>query len=216
MSKIKKYSFMRTLPFVVDQNSLVRTLGRQMNFAGLSDRFKSGAGAVVVGVAGAAVDATAVPVAALTAMIYAGTILRFGAKKFAKLTADAAVGATTLTVEPLAVALVSNDTAYGGGVGLKSVPAGTVVVELSSGQIMPRAERPGSENAFGILETDADEDSTSDAVTGYGVLRAGSFWENFLPDATGNPKLLPSAYKTELRAQGGQFIFDQYADSRAS
>ena len=119
-------------------------------------------------------------------------------------------------LEPLAAALASGDTAYGGGTGAKSVPAGTVVVELANGQVVPRSERPGAETAFGILETDADEDSPSDAVTGYGVLRAGSFWENFLPDATGNPKVLPSAYKTELRAQGGQFIFDQYADSRAS
>ena len=67
---------------------------------------------VAVGVAGAAVDAVAIPVAALTEPIPNGTVLDFGAKKFARLTTDAAKGAVSLTVAALVTALVSGDTAY--------------------------------------------------------------------------------------------------------
>lgn len=68
---------------------------------------------VTVAVAGAAIGATTVPVAALTAAIPTGRRLVFlpGSNKTARLTAPAAIGATSLTVEALAVALVSADSA---------------------------------------------------------------------------------------------------------
>ena len=71
-----------------------------------------GAVKAVVAVAGALVDATSVPVAALSGPIPNGTALYFGgAKKLAVLTAAAAAGATALTVQALPTALVSGDTA---------------------------------------------------------------------------------------------------------
>jgi hypothetical protein len=41
-------------------------------------------------------------------------------------------------------------------------------------------------------------------------------FENRLPDAAGTPKLLPSAFKSELNAAGLGFAFEPFADSRAS
>jgi hypothetical protein len=84
---------------------------------------------VVVGAAGALVDATSVPVDALSGPLPSGTVLDFGAKKFAQLTAPAVAGATAITVEALATALVDNDTAtYAGDpTKAKSIPSGTLI-----------------------------------------------------------------------------------------
>ena len=83
---------------------------------------------VTVDVAGAAANATSIPVIALTGAIPSGTLLDFtGSKKFALLTAAAAAGATSLTVEALPTALVSTDTATYSGVGPKQVPSGTLL-----------------------------------------------------------------------------------------
>ncbi len=83
---------------------------------------------VTVGAAGAAGGATSVPVAALSGPIPNGTLLSFGTNKFARLTAAAVAGATTLTVAAIPTALVSGDTATYAGVGTTvTVPSGTVV-----------------------------------------------------------------------------------------
>lgn len=93
---------------------------------------------VTVGSAGAAVDATTVPIDALTlsnplsklrgVVIPAGATLDFGGDKFATLTAAASVGATSLTVRALVTALVDNDTAtYNGGEMRKPVASGLFV-----------------------------------------------------------------------------------------
>lgn len=93
---------------------------------------------VTVGAAGAAVDATSIPVDAIAmanpasnksgVVIPAGTTLDFGGDKFATLTADASIGDTSLTVRALVTALVENDTAtYDGMDQRKPVAAGTLV-----------------------------------------------------------------------------------------
>lgn len=82
---------------------------------------------VVVGAAGAAVDAVSVPVDALSGPIPNGTVLDFGGKKFARLTAAAAKNATSLAVAALATALADDDTATYPGVGKKRAPSGTLV-----------------------------------------------------------------------------------------
>ena len=70
--------------------------------------------------------------------------------------------------------------------------------------------------AQGILETDANESSSTEALTGYSLLVGGVLYETLLPDATGGPpKALPAAYKTELVAAGCTFKFIPYADSRS-
>jgi hypothetical protein len=82
---------------------------------------------VVVGAAGAAAGAVAVPVAALSGAIPSGTVLDFGAAKFAVLTAAAAAGAVTLTVRALPTALVSGDTARYAGIKPRALQGGTVI-----------------------------------------------------------------------------------------
>jgi hypothetical protein len=52
-----------------------------------------------------------VPVVALADAIPAGTILDFGASKFAKLTADAGVGDASLATDPIPTALLAGDSA---------------------------------------------------------------------------------------------------------
>jgi hypothetical protein len=66
-----------------------------------------------------------------------------------------------------------------------------------------------------MIETDACDQNRAEALTGYGSLVGGGFYENLLPDATGTPKVLPAQYKSELVTAGCTFKFRQYVDSRA-
>jgi hypothetical protein len=66
---------------------------------------------VVVGVAGAAQNATSVPVAAMPVALPIGFVLDFGAEKFARLSAQASEGDVALTTDPIPTALVHNDAA---------------------------------------------------------------------------------------------------------
>ena len=93
--------------------------------------------------------------------------------------------------------------------GKKYIKPGTVVILTSGGQIAPRVNRPGTETSYGILETYAEEGNLLHASTGYSVLIGGAFYEDQLEEATGSPKVIPSAYKTELIASGGGFRFIQ-------
>lgn len=94
--------------------------------------FTDGVGiSIVVDVAGALANATSIPLAdALTVAIPAGTVLSFGSagsKKFAKLSANAVIGDTSLTVEAIPTAVVSGDTAVYSKYGRKALKSGTVV-----------------------------------------------------------------------------------------
>ncbi len=82
---------------------------------------------VVVAAGGAAVDANSVPVLALSGAIASGTVLDFGGKKFARLTAAAAAGEESLAVAALVTALAANDTSTFPGTGRKRVPSGTLI-----------------------------------------------------------------------------------------
>lgn len=214
MSEGRTYQKNNSVPFVVDQNSVIRTLGRQPNWNRFGARWKQGAVKVVV-TAIAAADAVLIAVTAILGPLKAGEVIDFGGKKFARLTADVAAGVNSLPVAPLATALAVNDTSYAGGTGFKSVPAGLCVCEDATGKIIPRAEA-AAETAYGYTETAMNENSSTDALTGYGVIRGGSLWENKLQDSTGNPKIIPAQWKTEMAANGAQFMYDQYFDSRAS
>lgn len=99
--------------------------------------FTDQAGIAVVLTAGAAGNATTLAVQALSAgqsiygptgvAIPAGSVLNFGTNKFARLTADANVGDTTLAVAAIPTALVTGDTAVFSRFGTKFVPSGTPV-----------------------------------------------------------------------------------------
>ena len=52
------------------------------------------------------------------------------------------------------------------------------------------------------------------AKSGYGVIRGGSLYETLLPDASGSPRELAAAIKTELAANSLGFLFSKYEDTR--
>ena len=204
-------------PFVADPKSGVRMPGKQIDWDRIPESYRQGDTATVtVGSAGAAIDDTTVPVDALTVAMPVGTLLDFGGKKTARLTAPAAVGATSITVSALAAALVDNDVAtYMYGRGAKLLKAGTVVGNAltSGGAVSLRVVTTNP--AIGILETDAIEGAEEQGLTGQSIIVGGVFYENLLPEATGSPAVLASAVKTELNANGSGFAFVQYADNRS-
>jgi hypothetical protein len=99
--------------------------------------------------ASAAAAAVSISVDALTGPIPSGTMLHFNSTEFALTTADAAEGATTITVEALPVALEDNDTATYAGTGAYTVASGTLVGRTY-------AERAAG-TAFGPWAADDDE-----------------------------------------------------------
>lgn len=280
-------------PFIVDQNSIDRDTGRQIDWDALDSRYDYGAAAVVltesvdfgetaitvepltkalkvgdlldfgdrdafvVTLSGnEAIGQTDIGVVALPGPLRAGTILKFGAGEFLEVAADAAAGATSITSVALEVAIESGDTAtvpairqvlrvaaaavvgaeaitvdgadvpiesgdvayYGGTIGAtgsgKFIPAGTVMDLQADGQIVPSAMESAGLTAYCILATNADEDSRTDSMSGYGVITAGSLYENLLPEADGEtPSVINSTWKTELRARGGAWQFHQYGDN---
>jgi hypothetical protein len=154
---------------------------------------KTDAVVVVVGAAGAAQNAVSVPVAALTGAIPSGTILDFGANKFARLTSTAAAGATALAVSALPTALVNNDTAtYPGSPLTKAtVPGGTLVgrtyAERDAGTGYGPAGAADDEIflvAFDVTDVSINPDV--DLVRHNSVIR-----ENFLPAVSRNATNLP-------------------------
>jgi hypothetical protein len=202
-----------TATFVADKGSIVRDTGRQIDWDLLDERYYHGAEAITATEPAVATDTT-ITVAALPVDVPAGTILDFGPGTLAEVTVDADAGDTTLTVTALDAGIADNAVAYiGSGLaGGKQVPGGTVMDLLASGKIVPSALATGGVTAYCILETNADEDSDSDAATGYGCIRGGALFENLLPEATGSPAVIDSTWKTELRARGGAFLFEQYED----
>lgn len=72
--------------------------------------------------------------------------------------------------------------------------------------------------AIGLLVSNALEGDPNAAMTGYGIYIGGSVYENLLPDASGSPKVLADALKTDLQYTGNTtgWHFGQYSDSRAT
>jgi hypothetical protein len=151
---------------------------------------------VDVGAAGAAGGATSIPVVALSGPIPSGTLLDFGTNKFARLTANAAAGATSLTVSAIPTALVDADTAWYTGTAVDSVPSGTVV-----GRTI--AERDAG-TGFGIaVDTDDEIYIIAFDVTDVSDINDVELYrhhrvvkENFLPGWAG----LAGALKTKVRS----------------
>lgn len=109
---------------------------------------------------------------------------------------------------------VASDGTYG-VTGKRVIPAGTRMGELinGDGRISPRVVTTNP--ATGILATDAVENSETDALSGYGLIKGGVLYDNLLPGATGTPATIPAAEKTELQDSGTGYSFVQYVDSSA-
>lgn len=202
-----------TLPRgIVDPSSIVKADGRQIDFNALTDGYRHGS-YTITAAANAAQAATSVTVAALPTNLPKGAMLNFGGGKYAVLSAKADKGATSIAVEALPVAIVNTNTAKYGGTG-KTIPALTPMVELTSGAIVPYAERPGSEKACGLLATDATEGNPINSLSGFGLIIGGAIYENLVPTASGTPKVLASGIKTNLAELGTGWSWHQYGDSR--
>lgn len=162
--------------------------------------------------ADAAAAATSIAVSALAAQIESGDTAAYpgvAQRMLVQLTAAAAAAATSITVAPLPTPIVDNATATYRVTSshTKVIPAGTVMCELSGGKIVPRAARPGSEEAIGLLWSTAAENSDTDALSGHGIIVGGVIFENLLPETI-------TSYKTELETNGTSFVWATYSDSR--
>lgn len=170
--------------------------------------------------ANAAKGATTITVEALDTALAGGETFTVPVVRMVlHVAADAAAGAVSITVDPADVPIESGVSAYVDALPRstgRKIRAGTVMDELSSGQLVPSSLNTGGVTAKGILETDAEEDSRTDASTGYGLITSGSFYENLLPEASGSPAVINSTWKTELLARGGFWLFSQYSDDTAS
>ena len=152
---------------------------------------------VDVGAAGAAGAAVSIPVSpALSGPIPSGTVLDFGTNKFARLTAAAAAGATSLTVAAIPTALVDADIAIYPGVKPKSLAGGTVVgrtiAERDAGT--PYGPAAAADDEVYIVAFDV---SDLNRVNDIELVRPNTvIKENFLPGWTG----LAAGVVTKVRA----------------
>jgi len=202
--------------FVVDQSSLTRGHGRQVDFAAVSDKYRQDA-IKIKATANAAAAATTIAVEALDGRIPKGALLNFGGSKFAKLTAEADEGDVSLTVQALDNQVDLDDVTYF-GVGFKVVPAGTIVADTTGGAV-PR-EDSGADTANGIMETSQHEDpKAQDSLSGGSVLNGGVLFKNQLPqviDAEISSGTI-DGWITELKNAGCHFNFDNdYVDSSSA
>ncbi len=161
---------------------------------------------VTVAAAGASVDDTTIPLKEPYPLkkIPSGQVIDFGGKKFARLTAEAAAGATSLTVAALPTALTEDDSAtYKGVSGRYVIPGGTLLgrtyAERESGTPFGPADLDNDEEFYlSIYPVLADEDSQDDMTRGIVDLLAHNtqISENRLPGwATASV-----AYKAKVRS----------------
>lgn len=101
-----------------------------------------------------------------------------------------------------------------GTAGKRIIPAGTIIEPTGEAGKPAYLCGPASGTAGKlalILKYNAEEDSTADALTGYGAYSGGVVYETLLPEASGNPRTLSAALKTQL---GGFFRFMTWEDKR--
>lgn len=138
---------------------------------------------VTVGAGGAAQNATSVPVTALPGAIPSGTILNFGANKFARLTSPASLGATSITVAAIPTALVAGDVATYEPKPEVYVPSGTLVgrtyAERSAGTAFGPAATDGSDDEVFLILYDKPDASKDPEVSLY--RKDSIVYERYLP-----------------------------------
>lgn len=159
-------------------------------------QFLSTDAVVVTLTASALAAAVALTVAALSGPIPSGTVLNFGTNKFARLTAAAATGATSLTVAAIPTAMGGTETATYAGTGPKLVPSGTVVGRTIAERDASTGYGPhasGDDEVF-IVALDVTDFTLIADVELYRHKRIVK--ENFLPAWTS----LATATKTAVRS----------------
>ena len=132
--------------------------------------------------AAASAAATSIAFSALGNPVPSGTLLNFGVGKYARTTADAAIGATTVAVEALPAALLITDKAIYVGAKKKIVQSGVYVGRTFAERESNLPFGPvasGDQERFLIAfdVSDVDLDPTAVAVRPNTVVK-----ENFLPE----------------------------------
>jgi hypothetical protein len=160
---------------------------------------------VTVADAAAAQGDVALGVAALGVAIPAGTVLDFGVhgsgwQMLAMLSADAAAGATSLTVEPLSGAISDTATAtfYADADGRKPIASGTVLgrdwSERDGGAGFGPADTAGGDDEIFLVAFDVTDAAVNNDVE---LVKPGAtIYENLLPEWSD----LTSALKAQLRS----------------
>jgi len=200
--------------FIQDHSSVERNSGRQVAWEKVSAAYQNTQGQTVRLSAGAYEGEYSLSVEALTGPISNGTMLYFAGGGTAILTAAAAAGDTSIDVQPLTADIDDADVAVISGSGGKRIPAGTVVDEDVVGDVRRIFPTSDGSAAIGVIETDANELSQVEALSGYGVITHARVYEGLLPDATGSPRALPYGMKAQLEALG--FSFEPYTDNTAT
>jgi hypothetical protein len=167
-----------------------------------ADQFRKPDAVLVKASANAVVDAVAISVDALSGPIPSGTILDFGAKKFAQLTADAAEGATSVAVEALATQIDDNDEAWyeGASSTLLSVPSGTAIGRTIAERDAGDAWGPAASTDDEIYLIAFDIPDLTISAEAVAYRHGGQVKENFLPNWT-DATVWPSALKTAIRSK---------------
>lgn len=168
---------------------------------------------------------TSATVLALPDTVKAGTILDFGAGEYLEVTADAAAGATTLTVSSALANIADTSTAtvtgasiptasvaYIEGSGGKTVEAGTVLSHQATSKAVPRSTVTDATPATCILLSTVHSDGDMSKV-GHGAIVGGVIYENLLPDYS-NADF--ATFKTELASAGTGYSWQTYTDNRDS
>lgn len=160
---------------------------------------------VTVGVGGAAADAASVPVTALPGAIPAGTVIDFGGKKFARLTAPAAKNAVSLAVANLATALIAGDTGTYKGVGKRSLPSGILIgrtyAERDAGTPWGPADVAVDEEFYLTTRdlSDMSKDSTNEIYRHNKIVK-----ENYLPEWATYPNEVKAKIRQLYQCIGGK------------
>ncbi len=196
--------------FIADENSVSRHPGAQIDWDLIPDKYRTTA--ITVKLNGAAAQgATSLTVDALAGKVPNGALLHFGESgEMAKVTATADVGDTTISVEALPNALEDDDEAILGGTGPKQLPAGKAMVQVTSGKLATRTDRPGSETAFGFLWSAMSSDDKSAAINGVAVILDGTIFEQLCADVNHADW---ATIKGEF-ATANKMLFVKYADDR--
>jgi hypothetical protein len=202
--------------FVADPGSIDRNTGRQVDWTNVPTTFKNADGNKVI-LAGTVMSGEVNS----DGIGDAGKMVPRSATTTVTVAVSSNVATATATAHPFKV----GDTVYITGANLAYVNGEKTVASVPTANTFTFAAVGADASATGtittawrtcgILETNATENSTTDSLSGYGVIVGGVVYENLLVDATGTPKVLPAQYKTELSELGLGFYYATYQDSRS-
>lgn len=196
-------SLTRLRPYA-DESSLERAGGHQIDWAAIAaiNGVKQIRAGTVMGRKAGKVQPCAVGVT-LTSVVVASNVAT------ATLTGHGFAVGDVITV-------AGANLAYANGVKtIVSVPdANTFTFEATGADAAATGTITARVAAQQIIETDATEGARAESLSGYSMLVGGVLYENLLPDAAGDPKAVPAAYKAELTTAGCSFKWVRYADSR--